>query len=105
MNRISPEFVETRRRALDRYLSRVVLHPELSDSILLAVFLQGDDAALARAKEEAKQNKPKLASSAVSWLEGTVISLASGKVKRFYFSSKYLPLVKITRVNISSFLF
>jgi sorting nexin-1/2 len=79
MNRISPEFVETRRRALDRYLSRVVLHPELSDSILLAVFLQGDDAALARAKEEAKQNKPKLASSAVSWLEGTVISLASGK--------------------------
>lgn len=79
MNRTSPEFIETRRRSLDRYLSRVVVHPELSSSHLLTVFLQADDAALTRAKEEAKANKPKLTTAAVNWLEGTVNSLANGK--------------------------
>lgn len=84
MNRTSPEFIETRRRSLDRYLSRVVVHPELSSSHLLTVFLQADDAALVRAKEEAKANKPKLTTAAVNWLEGTVNSLANGKVCFFF---------------------
>ncbi len=80
MNRTSPEFIESRRRSLDRYLARVVSHPELSNSPLLIIFLQADEGGFIRAKDEARANKPKLASSAVSWLEGTVNSLASSKV-------------------------
>lgn len=80
MNRTSPEFVESRRRALDRYLNRVVSHPELCNSPLLIIFLQAEEVALNRAKDETKALKPKLTSAAVSWLEGTVNSFSNGKV-------------------------
>ncbi|KAL7552733.1 hypothetical protein ACHAWF_015971 [Thalassiosira exigua] len=49
--RFSPEFVEDRRRALERFLRRVVLHPELWDSECLATFLRADDVAFQHAKK------------------------------------------------------
>jgi sorting nexin-1/2 len=81
VGRFSTEFIESRRRSLERYLQRVVSHPELSSSPLLALFLQADDSTLNRAKEEGKANKPKLATSAVNWLEGKVHMVANGKAE------------------------
>lgn len=50
VSRFSPEFVEERRGALERFLRRVVLHPELMDCEALAVFLRGDDMTFRHAK-------------------------------------------------------
>lgn len=79
MSRNTPDFIEGRRRSLERYLQRVVSHLELNSSPLLIVFLQSDEAAFSRAKDDSKANKPKLTTTAVSWFEGTVNSFANGK--------------------------
>ena len=52
--RFSPEFVEERRAALQRFLRRVVLHPELWDAECLLTFLRADDAGFRHAKSLAK---------------------------------------------------
>jgi sorting nexin-1/2 len=80
VGKFSNEFIEGRKRALERYLLRVVAHPELSSSTVFITFLQADDGAFARAKEDAKASKPKLAATAASWFEGTVNSLSGTKV-------------------------
>merc|ERR1719253_410726 len=64
--RFSPEFVEERRAALQRFLRRVVLHPELWDAECLLTFLRADDAGFRHAKntskaeDNAKQNASNL---------------------------------------------
>eukprot|EP00518_Triparma_eleuthera_P005059 CAMPEP_0182465218 /NCGR_PEP_ID=MMETSP1319-20130603/9062_1 /TAXON_ID=172717 /ORGANISM="Bolidomonas pacifica, Strain RCC208" /LENGTH=391 /DNA_ID=CAMNT_0024664911 /DNA_START=24 /DNA_END=1195 /DNA_ORIENTATION=- len=50
VSRFSPEFVEGRRRMLDRFLQRVTLHPELLNSPSLSTFLSADDTAFSVAK-------------------------------------------------------
>ena len=50
VSRFSPEFVEDRRRCLEKFLRRVVLHPELWDSTCLSTFLGADDVTFQRAK-------------------------------------------------------
>jgi len=41
--RFSPEFVEDRRVSLEKFLRRVVIHPELGDSACLITFLRAED--------------------------------------------------------------
>ena len=41
--RFSPEFIEDRRARLERFLRRIVVHPELGDSPSLDIFLRADD--------------------------------------------------------------
>lgn len=41
--RFSPEFIEDRRMRLERFLRRVVVHPELGDAPSLDIFLRADD--------------------------------------------------------------
>ncbi|KAL3775206.1 LOW QUALITY PROTEIN: hypothetical protein ACHAW5_002767 [Stephanodiscus triporus] len=43
VSRFSPDFVEDRRRSLERFLRRVVLHPELWDAGCLSTFLRAND--------------------------------------------------------------
>lgn len=81
VGRFSAEFVESRRRSLEKFLVRVMAHPELGLSPLMVTFLQASDDALSRAKDEAKASKPKLSSTAKAWFEGTVNTLANGKVR------------------------
>ncbi len=57
INRFEPEFIEKRRKELERYLNRVASHEELSSSNYFMTFLQADDAALAEKKEEYKRQK------------------------------------------------
>lgn len=55
VGRFEASFVETRRRALERFLVRVAGHPELGNSADLVAFLQADEAALQQAKDELKR--------------------------------------------------
>lgn len=55
VGRFEASFVETRRRALERFLMRVAGHPELGNSADLVTFLQADEAALQHAKDELKR--------------------------------------------------
>lgn len=80
VGRFNHEFVESRRRALERFLKRVAAHSELSESELFSKFLQADDSAFHRFKESRASKRPKLGSSAIAWIEGTVQTLANGKV-------------------------
>lgn len=43
VSRFSPEFVEDRRMALEKFLRRVVCHPELGDASCLLTFLRAED--------------------------------------------------------------
>mmetsp|Transcript_26258 Transcript_26258/g.48299 ORF Transcript_26258/g.48299 Transcript_26258/m.48299 type:complete len:557 (+) Transcript_26258:143-1813(+) len=50
VSRFSPEFVEDRRRALERFLRRVIFHPELWAADCLLTFLRADDVSFQHAK-------------------------------------------------------
>jgi sorting nexin-1/2 len=50
VGRFSPAFVEDRRRALERFLRRVSVHPELNDAKCLDTFLRADDVTFQAAK-------------------------------------------------------
>lgn len=50
VGRFSAAFIEDRRRNLERFLRRVVVHPELRDAACVDTFLRADDAAFAVAK-------------------------------------------------------
>jgi sorting nexin-1/2 len=68
---------------LERFLRRIASHPEIADSEIFLNFLQNDPSALSRFKEARAALKPKLSTSAMNWLEGTVSSLTSkGEVEK-----------------------
>ena len=54
VGRFSAEFVESRRRLLEKFCVRLAAHDELSDSKYFKLFLQADDAGLSVAKAEQK---------------------------------------------------
>ncbi len=80
VGRFSSDFVESRRRALEKFLQRVSVHHEIGSLPQFIIFLQGDDAAFARAKGDAKSGKPSVTSSAMAWFEGTINTISNGKV-------------------------
>lgn len=79
VGRFSAEFIESRRRSLEKFLVRVLSHKELGQATVLVTFLQAAEDNLVQAKEEAKANRPK--KSTISWLEGTVSTLANGRAE------------------------
>lgn len=82
IGRFSSEFIESRRRALERYLQRISRHPDLSNSSTFLAFLQeNDENAFHKFKDDAKGNKPKSSTFNFQWFEGTVNSLTNTKVK------------------------
>eukprot|EP00538_Stauroneis_constricta_P000691 CAMPEP_0119555468 /NCGR_PEP_ID=MMETSP1352-20130426/7666_1 /TAXON_ID=265584 /ORGANISM="Stauroneis constricta, Strain CCMP1120" /LENGTH=524 /DNA_ID=CAMNT_0007602231 /DNA_START=350 /DNA_END=1927 /DNA_ORIENTATION=- len=50
VGRFSPQFVEDRRRGLERFIRRVSVHPELHDAACLETFLKADDVTFQAAK-------------------------------------------------------
>ncbi|KAJ1439103.1 Phox homologous domain-containing protein, partial [Ochromonadaceae sp. CCMP2298] len=54
VGRFAEEFLDVRRRALERFMLRVSAHSELGASPNFAAFLQADEARLAEAKKETK---------------------------------------------------
>lgn len=96
VGRFTVEFIESRRRALEKFLHRIAMHNELGNSQYFVIFLQASDAGLTEAKNEAKTLKAKGGGSSMGWLEGTVNTLTSGKVILFYF---YIDYFKCTFVQ------
>ena len=54
VGRFSPTFVEERRMQLERFLRRVIVHPELADAACLDTFLRADDLTFQSAKASAE---------------------------------------------------
>ena len=76
VGRFGEDFIESRRRLLEKLLHRIAAHSELSSSQYFIVFLQSSESGLNEAKSEAK-NKAK-SGSAIQWLEGTVNKVTVG---------------------------
>ena len=76
VGRFSSEFVESRRRALEKFLQRISAHADIGSLHHFIAFLQADDAALSKLKNESKASKPGM----MAWFEGTVSSITNGKV-------------------------
>lgn len=84
VGRFGPEFVESRRRALEKFLHRIADHLELGSSPQFVSFLQADDARLQELKDSAKSAKASITDRATGWFTGTVnsIQVPTGKVDR-----------------------
>lgn len=78
VGRFSPEFVESRRRALQLFLHRCCLHPELQHSEHLTTFLEATDDALQHFKADPKNSLGKGArGSLFQWLDDTVSTIST----------------------------
>lgn len=77
VGRFTPEFVECRRRALEKFMARITKHTVLKNSRCLNAFLQTDDAQFLQAKEQFRLEREKAAGSLTSWFENKVNSLTS----------------------------
>jgi sorting nexin-1/2 len=75
VGRFSTEFIESRRRGLEKFMSRIVAHPSLVNSEILVSFLESDDIGLAAVKDKGKAEKDKKSGSVLSWFETKVNSL------------------------------
>lgn len=81
VGRFGSEFVESRRRGLEKFLQRIASHNEIGNSEFFVTFLQADEAAMLKAKGDAKAAKPALASKAMAWFDVTVNNIANGKAE------------------------
>lgn len=82
VGRFGEEFVDSRRRGLEKFLQRIASHAELSNSQYFIVFLQAAESGLAEAKNESKNSNKAKSSSSIGWLEGTVNNLTTGSKVR-----------------------
>lgn len=85
VGRFGEDFIESRRRALEKFLQRVAAHPELSNSQFFIVFLQAAESGLNEAKNESKTTTKAKSSSSIGWFEGTVNNLTTSSKVRWYF--------------------
>lgn len=78
VGRFSPEFVESRRRALQLFLHRCCLHPELQHSEHLTTFLEATDDALQHFKSDPKNSVAKGARGSIfQWIDETVNTIST----------------------------
>ncbi len=80
VGRFGSDFVESRRRGLEKFLQRIAAHNEIGFSQYFVIFLQADESAMLKAKGDAKASKPPMTSKALGWFEATVNTIANGKV-------------------------
>ncbi|CAM9663012.1 unnamed protein product, partial [Phaeothamnion confervicola] len=70
MGRFDTEFIEKRRKELERFLNRLATHEELSGSGYFRTFLQADDAGLADTKESEKvTRRQKSGAGLLKWFD------------------------------------
>jgi hypothetical protein len=86
VGRFTPEFVECRRRSLEKFISRVTKHTDLRNSSSLNSFLQADDAAFGQVKETSKAEREKASGSLTTWFESKVnaMTTTNSQVVIFY---------------------
>jgi len=82
VSRFNAEFVEGRRRQLEKFLIRVSLHPELSGADALRVFLSADDIAFSLAKSsKSTEATGDSGGGVLKWFKETKTVLAKDLVK------------------------
>ncbi|KAF1323674.1 Sorting nexin, partial [Globisporangium splendens] len=78
VGRFSPEFIESRRRALQLFLHRCCSHPELQHSAHLTTFLEASDDALQQFKADPKNSVAKgTRGSIFQWIDDTVNTIST----------------------------
>jgi len=98
LGKFSSDFVESRRRALERFLMRIAAHPELGSNENFVLFLQADDGALKNAVDASKSPTTKRISMATSWLNDTANQIANaGKMAQIESTSADQKLEEITQ--------
>lgn len=79
VGRFSPEFIEARRRGLERFMAKIAAHATLSESKHFISFLTVDQVAFKFAKDTVKQEKaaekPSTLDQATSWFSRTAVSV------------------------------
>ena len=78
VSRFSPEFVEDRRRALEKFLRRVILHPELYEANCLLTFLRADDVTFQHAKNVSKSEDEQRRNSGTGDNNNMAASMSGG---------------------------
>lgn len=68
VGRFTPEFIESRRRGIEKFMGRVTKHVILRDAACVASFLQTQDAAFAQCKAQYKQDRAAVSGSVAGWL-------------------------------------
>lgn len=86
VGRFSPTFVEERRMQLERFLRRVIVHPELADAACLETFLRADDLTFQSAK--AAKGVVMAASQANMMQQHSQISPKKDGFKRWFAEAK-----------------
>jgi sorting nexin-1/2 len=85
VSRFNSEFVEGRRKQLERFLQRVAVHPELATADCLRVFLSADDIAFSLAKSTKVSDSSEASAGSgkgvMKWFKETTTALKSDLVK------------------------
>lgn len=88
MGNFDPEFVESRRRALEKFLRRIAENPELGVSDVFIAFLQADDAEWSQRRSGEEVTVASMTEKATKWFQFTVNSVTVPKVRcRQYWQS------------------
>ena len=98
LGKFSSDFVESRRRALERFLMRIASHPELGANENFVLFLQADENSLKGAIDASKSPTTKRISLATTWLNDTANQIANaGKMAQIESTSADQKLEEITQ--------
>jgi sorting nexin-1/2 len=86
VGRFTPEFVESRRRSLEKFIARIACHKELCNAPAFISFLKLDENELGRLKDVCKQEKEKSSKGVKGWFESKVntLSVSNNQVKLIY---------------------
>lgn len=74
IGKFTPDFVESRRRSLERFITRVASHPQLVFSPRFVAFLQADDQTLNSVKNECKLEKKKNSKDPMEWFASLTVT-------------------------------
>lgn len=77
VGRFSPEFVESRRRALEKFIIKCANHADICNTPCFQQFLKVDPVELEQIKTSYQKEKEKNSKGAISWLESKVNSLTT----------------------------
>lgn len=99
LGRFDEEFIESRRRSLEKFLIRISQHDDLCNSVHFITFLQGEDSEMLKAKDDTKTTtSSKILKSSIGWVSGVSTTLQnSGKLVEI---DKTIDDVRIEEITV-----
>jgi sorting nexin-1/2 len=77
VGRFTPEFIESRRRGIEKFMSRVTAHSVLKNAACLVSFLQLDDAGFGQYKTQCKQERSAASGSVTDWFGDKINTMST----------------------------